>query len=72
MGVYQVGKADDKQQATEAESKYSRRELIANGMAVFGVMPEVVEGALHGNSAQELTVAEVKAAVYDFLKRKVK
>lgn len=53
------------------DQKYSRRELIDNSMAVFGVMPEVVEGALHGNSAQELTVDEVKTAINDFLERKV-
>lgn len=66
-----MGEVDEKQPIKEIEPKYSRRELIVNGMAVFGVMPEVVVGALHGNSAQELTVSEVKAAVKNFLKRKV-
>jgi len=45
--------------------------LIANSQTIFGVMPEVVIGALHGNNADELTVAEVKTAIEEFLKRKV-
>lgn len=52
-------------------STYPRAELIANSQAIFGVMPEVVIGALHGNNAEELTVVEVKKAIEDFLKRKV-
>lgn len=57
--------------AAPVESTYPRAELIANSQAIFGVMPEVVIGALHGNGADELTVAEVKTAIEDFLKRKV-
>lgn len=55
-----------------AESKYPRGELIANAQAIFNVGPEVVVGALYGNTAEELTVSEVKQAVQNFLKRKVK
>ena len=53
------------------EDKYPRAELIANSMAIFGAMPEVVAGALHGNGAEELTIAEVQEAIYNFLTRSV-
>jgi len=55
----------------QTESKYPRDELIANAKAIFGVMPEVVAGALHDNGARELTIAEVKEAIKKFQKRKV-
>ncbi|MFZ5688675.1 MAG: hypothetical protein ACOY9Y_10970 [Bacillota bacterium] len=55
-----------------AEQKYPRQELIDNAQAVFGVKPEVVIGALHGNNAQELTVSEVKRAVKLFLEKGAK
>lgn len=58
-------------QAELTESKYPRDELIANAMAIFGVKPEVVAGALHDNKARELTIAEVKEAVKKFRARKV-
>ena len=54
------------------ESKYSREELIQNAKEIFNVNPEVVVGALYGNSNKELTISEVKKAMDDFLKRKVK
>ena len=53
------------------EDKYSRAELVSNSMAIFGVMPEVVAGALHGNGAEELTIAEVQEAIFNFLTRSV-
>lgn len=55
----------------EPASKYPRQELIANAKAIFGVMPEVVAGALHGNDAQELTLDETKQALKEFQERKV-
>ena len=63
----------DKQETVSApaESTYPRAELITNSQAIFGVMPEVVIGALHGNNTDELTLAEVKTAIEEFLKRKV-
>lgn len=54
------------------EEKYPRAELMANSMAIFGVMPEVVAGALYDNGAEELTVAEVQEAIYNFLTRSVR
>lgn len=55
----------------QTESKYPRDELIVNARSIFGVMPEVVAGALHGNDARELTITEVKEAIKKFQKRKV-
>ncbi len=52
--------------------KYPRSELISGSRTIFGVMPEVVAGALHGIEAEELTLTEVKAAIDNFLKRRVK
>lgn len=56
---------------TQSEVKYPKRELLDNAEAVFGVKPEVIAGALHGNDAEMLTVSEVKKAIEEFLKRKV-
>jgi hypothetical protein len=61
-----------KENAKQPESKYSRKEIIANAQAVFGVMPEVVIGALNGNSNEEFTISEVKKAIKAFLERGVK
>ncbi|OPY64082.1 MAG: hypothetical protein A4E56_00136 [Pelotomaculum sp. PtaU1.Bin065] len=69
--VEQYQEQDEVQSAGQVETKYPRRELMVNAQAAFGVMPEVVAGALHGNNAEELTINEVKAAIKDFLERKV-
>jgi hypothetical protein len=61
----------DKAKATPPAETYPREELVRNAQAIFGVMPEVVIGALHGNDKTELTVAEVKTAVKAFSERKV-
>ena len=61
----------ERPQTISAEQAYPRAELIANSQVIFGVMPEVLAGALHGNNAQELTISEVKKAVNEFLKRRV-
>ena len=58
-------------QETKPE-KYPVGELIANSKALFGDMPEVVIGALHGNKATELTKDEVSKAIKQFKKRQVK
>lgn len=55
-----------------APEKYPVSELVASSKALFGVMPEVVVGALHGNKADELTKNDVSAAIEQFKKRKVK
>jgi len=54
------------------ESKYPRDEFVQNAQALFNVKPEVVIGALSKNENKELSVSEVKKAIDDFLKRKVK
>jgi len=67
-----VAKSDKEVADIPVESKYPRGELIAYAPAIFKVNPEVVVGALHGNTAEELTVSEVRQAVQNFLERKVK
>lgn len=61
-------------QAAEApsEQSYSLAELKENALAIFGVQPEVIAGALHGNDGDEFTVTEMKKLINSFLKRKVK
>lgn len=53
-------------------AKYAGEELAASSAALFGVPPEVLAGALHGVDKEELTVAEAKRFVNQFLDRKVK
>jgi len=53
------------------EQLYSREELMANVQAIFGVMPEILAGALHGNKAQELTKSEIQKRIKNFLERRV-
>jgi hypothetical protein len=52
--------------------KYKLAELRENSKAVFGVRPEVLDGALYGQTAEEYTKDEVKAALDKFLKRPTK
>lgn len=58
--------------APVVEQKYFRQEIIDNSEALFSVPKQAVVGALHGNPAQELTVSEVRQAVEEFMRRKVK
>lgn len=51
--------------------RYSKEELLANAEALFGVKPEVVGGALHGNDQTEFTVDEMRKLIDSFLKRRV-
>lgn len=52
--------------------KYPADELIANARELFGVMPEVVIGALHGRADGFYTKETVCRLVQQFKKRKVK
>lgn len=56
---------------TVSEQSYSLAELKENAMTIFGVQPEVIAGALHGNAKQEFKVSELKGLVTKFLKKKV-
>ena len=58
--------------AAAPEQSYSLAELKANAKAIFGVQPEVIDGALYGNAKQEFTVSEMTKLINTFLKRKVK
>lgn len=51
--------------------KYPRGELQANAGALFGVRPEVVAGALHGNNKAKFTLDEMRKLIDSFLKRRV-
>ena len=52
------------------ESKYSKEELLNNASA-FGVMPEVIAGALALTGKDEMTRQEAEEAIKRFLERKV-
>jgi len=58
-------------QKAETDQLYPRVELMANTQSIFGIAPEVLAGALHGNNAQDLTISEVKKAIKEFLGRRV-
>lgn len=53
------------------EQVYSLAELKENAMAIFGVQPEVIAGALYGNNKQEFTVSELQKLINKFLRKKV-
>jgi hypothetical protein len=62
----------DSKRANVDEQVYPKSLLIDNANAIFGVNPEVVIGALYGNTKTELTKTEVKDAVDKFLSNKPK
>ena len=53
------------------EQVYTLAELKENAMAIFNVQPEVIAGALYGNSKQEFTVSELQKLINKFLRKKV-
>ena len=53
------------------DQAYSLAELRENARILFGVAPEVIDGALYKNSQHEFAVAELQALIKAFLKRKV-
>lgn len=63
--------ADEKVVVQQSAPKYPREELLANAEVLFGVKPEVMAGALHGNDQTEFTVDEMRKLVEQFLKRRV-
>jgi hypothetical protein len=54
------------------EEKYPIEDLIENSKTLTGHNKEVAVGALFGYKEKELTKADFKKAIDDFLKRKVK
>ncbi len=60
----------EKKEAMQAP-KYPKDELLANAETLFGVKPEVIAGAVHGNAQAEFTLDEMRKLVNDFLKRRV-
>lgn len=53
------------------EPKYPLADLAANSDTLFQCRPEVVAGAVCGNSQNEFTVAELRQLINNFLNRKV-
>ena len=53
------------------ETAYQRAELREKSMQLFGVQPEVIDGALYNNTQQEFSVSELGKIINTFLKRKV-
>ena len=54
-----------------SEQLYPLAELKSASAAVFGVKPEVIDGALYGNAKTEFTITEMRELINGFLKRKV-
>lgn len=52
-------------------SKYSRDELQAFSENLFSCKPEVIAGALFGNSETEFSIEEMTSCINNFLQRKV-
>lgn len=69
--IKEVKKEDDVKIKTKEET-YSRDELISFSKEIFGVNPEVVEGALSGVPKKDFTIQEVKNYINQFLKRRVR
>ncbi|WP_096201895.1 oligoribonuclease [Bacillus sp. FJAT-45350] len=59
------------QEKKTQEPAYSKQEILATPSA-FGVGVEVLAGALHGLEKTEFTKVEVKEALENFKKKKVK
>ncbi|MDQ0060118.1 hypothetical protein [Paenibacillus harenae] len=60
-----------KPSADAAETRYSAASLRRNSLQLFQVNPEVVDGALYGTEARELTIAEAKSLIAAYLQREV-
>jgi len=54
------------------EEYYSKSELKSLSRELFGVNPEVLEGALSGLPQRDFTISETKDLIEKFLKRKVR
>ncbi|SCW43890.1 hypothetical protein SAMN04487970_100744 [Paenibacillus tianmuensis] len=52
-------------------SMYTREELTANALTVFGVSPEVVIGALFGAEEETFSVEEARGRIEQFMNRRV-
>lgn len=50
---------------------YDKEELMANSKGLFDCTPEVLVGALQGDSETMFSIAYVNQAVQNFLQRKV-
>lgn len=50
---------------------YDKEELMANSKTLFDCAPEVLVGALQGDSESMFSIAYVNQAIQNFLQRKV-
>lgn len=60
-----------KSEPNEQDPRYPREELLVNAEALFNVRPEVLVAALTGDTRQDLSVPEARAAIERFQKRRV-
>ncbi|WP_260410627.1 hypothetical protein [Cohnella xylanilytica] len=65
------GMAAGKKAAGAAAAKYGRDELVRQARALLRVSEDAAAGALSGLDREELTVAEAKQAIQQFLRRRV-
>lgn len=59
-------------QASSADFKYSLEDLKINSKVLFGVQPEVIDGALYGNNCKQFTVAEMTQLIQTFQNKEAK
>jgi hypothetical protein len=57
--------------AKESITTFEKVDLIANAQQTFGVMPEVLKGALY-DAPELLTLEDAKVRLANFLKRPIK
>lgn len=50
---------------------YTKEELLSHSQQLFSCPPEVLIGALHGNTETVFTISEMKQFIQNFLQRKV-
>jgi hypothetical protein len=64
-------KAQASGNAEEEIVMYDKEELMANSKALFDCTPEVLVGALQGDSETMFSIQYVNQAIQNFLQRKV-
>ncbi len=57
--------------AGNTNQTYPLQELLKQSQDIFGCNPEVIRGALTGNSKTEFTIDELKKLIDSFKKRRV-
>ncbi|GIO13027.1 hypothetical protein J19TS2_25820 [Cohnella xylanilytica] len=65
------GMAAGKKASGAAAARYGRDELVRQARTLLRVSEDAAAGALSGLDREELTVAEAKQAIQQFLRRRV-